>query len=315
MYLLPELSETGKKITTQILPPPGTEFQEILRTCGQCTGCRVKRRMDLATRLTHEAEFHEHSWFVTTTYADEHLPYGGSLYHNHISEFIRALRDKLRPQKIRFFGVGEYGGKMNRPHYHFIIFGPDFPDKKVSYTAPSTFKHSDQFVRMFGPSGAKYYESEFLSNVWKKGLVQLTSTSSATMEYVAKFHIDKVTGDRAESYYSKTVEETGEIISLESEQARMSRRPGLGHAWIEKYWTDVYPHGYMIAKNGSLFAPPAYYDKWLEKHHPELYEQLKIERANAVSIETFLYQKREAINATRNSQISTPAHLPIKGRF
>ena len=129
--------------------------------------------MDLAIRLEHESMFHENTWFVTATYADEYLPYGGSLNHNHISEMIRGLRDKLRPIKIRFFGVGEYGGILGRPHYHFIIFGPEFADKEKAYFKPSNAHHSDAFQRFFGRGGFQHYKSGTLTKVWKKGEIHL----------------------------------------------------------------------------------------------------------------------------------------------
>jgi hypothetical protein len=38
---------------------------------------------------------------------------------------------KISPLKIRFFHCGEYGDKTRRPHYHALIFGYGFPDKKI----------------------------------------------------------------------------------------------------------------------------------------------------------------------------------------
>jgi hypothetical protein len=42
-----------------------------------------------------------------------------------------GLRKKISPLKIRFFHCGEYGDKTRRPHYHALIFGYGFPDKKL----------------------------------------------------------------------------------------------------------------------------------------------------------------------------------------
>ena len=44
----------------------------------------------------------------------------------------------------------------------------------------------------------------------------------------------------------------------------MSRRPGIGRTWYEKYKTDVFPSGYIII-NGKKAAPPKYYQVLLEE--------------------------------------------------
>jgi hypothetical protein len=44
---------------------------------------------------------------------------------------MKRLRKKIQPLKIRFFHCGEYGDKTRRPHYHALIFGYGFPDKKI----------------------------------------------------------------------------------------------------------------------------------------------------------------------------------------
>lgn len=56
------------------------------------------------------------SAFVTLTYAEEHLPAGGSVSNAHWREFSKGI-------SCRYFGCGEYGETSGRPHYHLILFG------------------------------------------------------------------------------------------------------------------------------------------------------------------------------------------------
>lgn len=303
-----QTTPSGKQLIVSARPAPHVKHTTLLRQCDQCVGCRVRRRMELALRLEHESQFHDHAWFVTLTYNDEHLPENGSVDIKAIPVFIRALRQKMRPQKIRYFAVSEYGGQLGRAHYHLILFGPDFPDKKISYVKPSYAHYSDAFVKMFGIGGAKYWTSELIESTWGKGFTQITSVSQATMQYVSKFHVEKVTGEKAADHYT-VIDEHGEIHPIEPERSLMSTNPGLGRKWIEKYWKTVYPRGHLLGRGGVKFAPPKYYDRWLEKNHLDLYNQVKEQREKAIDLELMLEQKRDAIMLNRMSQLGLKAAI------
>ena len=308
-HILGKTTASGKKLIVNGSTPKSVKYKLLLRDCGQCKGCKLRRRMDLALRLEHESKYHDYAWFVTATYSDEHLPYGGSLHAEHQSRFIKTLREKFKRAGIdtplRFFSIGEYGDDYNRPHYHFIIFGPDFPDKKVKYTTNESKFYSNELESLLGTqSGTKYYNSDFLTQAWGKGHIQLTGVSSATMQYVAKYHVEKITGERAEEHYSRFIEGRDEPFIVESETSRMSTHPGLGKKWIEQYWRDVYPDGYLTLIDGQKCAPPKYYDKWLEKHHPKMYEQVKKRREENIDLEMLISKRREDMDKCRDAKIS-----------
>ena len=112
--------------------------------CGQCTGCKLRKRKDWSTRMELEAYSHdkESIWFITLTYDDEHVPTqdtetgeifkGGVNVWRDASErprtvqtlsvedvqlFMKRLR-KAVSGPLRYFLVGEYGDNTSRPHYH-----------------------------------------------------------------------------------------------------------------------------------------------------------------------------------------------------
>jgi len=91
--------------------------------CGQCMNCRKNKHRLLQHRLMLEGLKHEKSCMLTLTYADEHLPLNSSLSLEDYQNFLKRLRRKIEPLKIRYYVVGEYGEKSGRPHYHFAIFG------------------------------------------------------------------------------------------------------------------------------------------------------------------------------------------------
>jgi len=100
--------------------------------CGQCIPCRISRRRLWTNRLTMEGYMHGDSTFVTLTYDPERVPSGGTLVPKHATDFIKRLRQKISPHKIRYYLVGEYGDETQRPHYHAAIFGlPRYADEVI----------------------------------------------------------------------------------------------------------------------------------------------------------------------------------------
>lgn len=87
--------------------------------CGQCMPCRINKRRVQATRLVLESYLHGQSAFATLTFAKE--PVLG-VSPRDLQLFMKRLRRQFA-YRIRYFGVGEYGDKTGRPHYHLALFG------------------------------------------------------------------------------------------------------------------------------------------------------------------------------------------------
>jgi hypothetical protein len=68
--------------------------------------------------------------FLTLTYDTAHVPITEKGYmtlcKSDVQLFLKRLRKSLPESKIKYYAVGEYGGKTMRPHYHLILFGADF---------------------------------------------------------------------------------------------------------------------------------------------------------------------------------------------
>lgn len=90
--------------------------------CGKCIPCLGNKRSDWSFRLEQEFKYSKGALFVTLTYDEKHRPSNGSLCKRHLQLFMKRLRKADGTNKIRYYAVGEYGGKSGRPHYHILLF-------------------------------------------------------------------------------------------------------------------------------------------------------------------------------------------------
>lgn len=229
--------------------------------CGQCIGCRLERSRQWAIRCMHEAQMHERNSFITLTYDDEHAPLDYSLKHRHWQLFAKKLRKKKGP--FRFYMCGEYGEQFSRPHYHACLFGIDFDDKEPILKLQTETNHT-------------LYSSAELASLWKHGHASLGAVTFESAAYVARYVMKKITGDLAASHYTY-IDENGEIFERRPEYNQMSRKPGIGKTWIDKYDTDVYPSDQVITR-GYPTRPPRYYDQQQEKKNEHMMQQIKARR-------------------------------------
>ena len=231
--------------------------------CGQCIGCRLMYAFTWAVRLMYEKLAHDDAIMLTATYDDDHLPFGGTLHAEHPRRFINSLRRKLlrEGKTIRYYYVGEYGDDFGRPHYHFLIFGY-WPPDAVYWRTDKEHRH---------------YKSETLEALWKNGITEFTSVTFQTAAYCARYVTKKVTGDNAEEHYSRVDMETGEIITLLPEFARMSLRPAIGHESFKEFGQHIMDWDTVVI-DGKEYRPPRYFDKLWEEHDPEGFAKAKAER-------------------------------------
>ena len=95
--------------------------------------------------------------------------------------------------------------------------------------------------------------------------------------YVARYVMKKVTGPLAELHYERVDDVTGEVYRVEPEFNRMSLRPGIGRAWIEKFKTEVLVHDGVVS-NGHLSAVPRYYDNYLRDVAEDAFVDIDVNR-------------------------------------
>ena len=212
VYSLARLSQlSGKQLKYEDLM---YNPKVMLIPCGQCIGCRIRQREDWTTRIELEARDYpkEQVWFITLTYDDDHVPgmivktgeimrkvqYTWKpgekrpesvqiLLYEDIQKFLKRLRKAYRG-KLRYFVAGEYGEQTARPHYHMILYGWEPTDLKNLYK----IHHNG------------YYTSEWLTDLWGMGQIQIAQAVPETYRYVAGYVTKKmyeINGEKANVYY------------------------------------------------------------------------------------------------------------------
>jgi hypothetical protein len=248
--------------------PAGYTGESIEIPCGRCIGCRLERSRQWALRCMHEAQCHDDNMFITLTYAPENIPEYGTLKLEHWQKFMKRYRKMFTGTEIRFFMCGEYGEnlehskneKLGHPHYHACIFGHSFTDKLL---------HSNR-------DGTKLYKSATLAKLWPFGFSTIGDVTFESAAYTARYVLKKQMGRNALEHYEYTDPSTGEIINLKPEFTTMSRRPGIGKTWYDKYKNDLTKD--FITARGVKMKPPKYYDSQLEIEDELAYEKIKEQR-------------------------------------
>lgn len=204
--------------------------------CGKCVGCKGDRCREWGVRLAHEATLHDDSMFVTLTYADEFLPIAPSglmsLRPRDFVLFMKRLRS-LRG-RVRFFQAAEYG-ELGRPHHHVLLFGLWFEDA----------------IRNGVRSGRVSFRSEVLESLWPHGFSSFGRLEPGGAYYAAQYSVKKIW-------------KSGELGDRVPEYQTMSRRPGIGRGWIDRWKCDVVGDGVFIGPGHGRERLPRYYEGVLE---------------------------------------------------
>lgn len=188
---------------------------------------------------------------MTLTYDPKYVPKDQNLDRNEFLRFLKNVKNQNPEKRIRYFHCGEYT-KKGIPHYHAILFGTDFDDKQLLTE------------RIKGGQKYKLYTSKKCSQAWGKGFVTIGEANRYTAGYVAKYCYKKVG--------TQTQQDKQPIY------ATMSRRPGIGRTWFDKYNKDVYPSDECRTFDGQTLRPPRYYDQLMQKQNETLYNQIKAKR-------------------------------------
>lgn len=266
----------------------GTHFN-LKVNCGHCLGCRIQKTAGWAIRSVHEAQMHPkrfdqktQQWvggnsFLTLTYRDEitidkrgqpiGLPNDRGLRIQHWKNFAKKVRNHCGP--FRYLHIGEYSPAPEfRPHYHALIFGHDWASERTELKQE--------------PWKSPLFVAPVLTLLWPHGIHSIGELNYKSAAYVAGYALKKLTGKYAERENERVDQDTGEWWEVPPEYATMSRRPGLGSTWFDKYMNDVYPSDECVV-DGKELRPPTYYDDLLKRKDPQLHAKVELKRQQHVT--------------------------------
>jgi len=304
---------------------------EITLPCGQCISCKISRSREWALRCSHEASLFEQNCFLTLTIAPENLSLAdkecrkcdkykrkqdnakkhgveisdrearceeGSICQRDFQLFMKSLRKRFKGYEpipgtnrfpIRYFHCGEYGSQLQRPHHHAILFNFNFPDRVLWKRGPnvsSTARNGGQAYNL--------YRSKILEELWPHGFSTIGQVTWQSAAYVARYVTKKINGDEAAIHYLSGHPDldTGECFYIEPEYISMSRMPGIGAYWFNKYGPKQYEKDY-ITHEGKSFPIPEFYDRMFQIQAPERMIELKRERRKrAIALEAPTIKER-----------------------
>lgn len=181
---------------------------------------------------------------------------------------LQKFFKRLRHQygPFRYFACGEYGEQTRRPHYHALIFGHDF------------LGGAEQV--------GEHYDNPLLTQIWGNGHTLVDPVNMATCCYVSGY-VNKKNGDP-------------DTFTL------MSRRPGIGHQWLEAYADDLRRTG-TVAIEGREYAIPKRYLAWQDESDPEYFSEVRESRRKYVRL-----KKIESVMQARARLINQKARMKTK---
>lgn len=106
--------------------------------CGKCSHCIKLRVSQWTFRLKQERKRSSSCLFTTLTYNDDFIPASKegyySLQKSDLQNFFKRLRKYPDSKNLKYFAVGEYGSRFQRPHYHAILYNTTSDDVRSAWS-------------------------------------------------------------------------------------------------------------------------------------------------------------------------------------
>lgn len=242
--------------------------------CGKCENCRKTRISSWSFRLMNEDRAATSSYFLTLTYDTDNVPLTRAGYMDLSKRDLQLFFKRLRrwhdrkagnSLPLKYYAVGEYGGRYMRPHYHVILFNADL---EILIGKPMAMAVRRGDIELDG-------KRPFMCESWSHhkedrpiGHITIGSVSEASVGYTMKY-VSKVSKVPLHRNDDRTPE-----FSL------MSKGLGVNYltkAMVNWHMSDMQNRQYCVLQDGKKIAMPRYYkEKMLNEEEREILRQLNV---------------------------------------
>lgn len=187
--------------------------------CGKCLPCRETRQKEWSVRLNDEFQKAFTAYFVTLTFNNESLEKYPKLDKSQFQRFLKRLRQyDLRGlpttyngkkvlridgkgQNFKYFAVGEYGTKTNRPHWHMLMFNFPYDQEMTEIIIDYAWREENKTLGMdhvgIVKGGAIEYVTDYLFKNEYKESTRLISKGIGSLypnSDVINYHQNRMDG-------------------------------------------------------------------------------------------------------------------------
>lgn len=208
--------------------------------CEKCLFCRKRRSIELAARCVLHGSLYLDNMFLTLTYDESKKTYHNNFEYKDIQLFKKRYRQHVFRHwgtKVDIFNVHEYG-KNGKKHWHLMIFGHNFPDRKIITTS----------------NGLPLSVSFELKKLWPYGHHAIGDLSEASAMYQAQY-----------------MEKDFKNRNTTSKKKSHSKHSGLARPYFLKHYSQILRNGF-VPFNGYKLPLPRYFIKLAHKHYCHYYE-------------------------------------------
>ncbi len=126
------------------------------------------------------------------------------------------------------------------------------------------------------PSGSQLFRSPTLEKLWKFGFSDIGDVTMKSAAYVARYCMKKI--KEVDAQFSDRGFRFTPFERRSPEFTVMSRRPGIGTDWYNKYFKEIYTEDSLVLDGGVEVKAPQFYDRKFALTHPVEFDSFKAMR-------------------------------------
>ena len=268
--------------------------------CGRCLPCLSKKKHEWQHRIEKELLKSNTAYFVGITYDPENIPIKKivqadsiwgykpieSLKKKDLQLFIKRIRkaqedlgrklSKIKHKEsakeritawnnrksIRYYGIGEYGGKTSRPHYHLLLFNvlPEIIERLADIWNMGIIDVGD-----VEPDSISYCLKYMVKPDWWEAVEE--HQEARIIVYKAVSGRQFMEGEEVTKYKAEYLIEPPFSVMSRGGQTKDGKKTfGIGHDWIEENKRDFEREDKdVIFRNGYPQRLSRYYREKIEE--------------------------------------------------